>query len=183
MIKTKSEILDGVILKDDLYKNNTLLLKKGSVLNSYILNKLNNFGIFPKEYNNGIAQLADTSKNIKEILIIQKERSFAYRTKEILRYAGFESDKIFLLNSFINLREQISKNNISYIFVDSVFYCEEFLQEVFLLKNKQKINIFVLNCEELKPQKISYNNDFFNIKFLHRPLANNYIKALLSLYS
>ena len=43
------ELTDGIILSKDLYKDNTLILKKGIVLDTYLINKLNKFGITSNE--------------------------------------------------------------------------------------------------------------------------------------
>ena len=176
------DLHDGTILKDDLYKNNTLLLKKGSVINNHILQKLNRFGVYPQSHSLIINSISDSFYS-KNILVIQSDNLAAIKTENILKFAGFSSDKILVLNSTDNLSKKIGKNKISYIFIDKKLFTQDFIQETFLIKSTNKIKIFVLNCEDSEEQNIKYNTEFQDIKFLHRPLANNYIKALLSLYS
>ena len=177
-------MLDGLILKQDLYKDNTLLLKKGSVLNSYILNKLNNFGYYAVEdITENSLQSMSLATASKEVALIQNDKLRSLRNREILKFAGFSSESILLLDSAKNITKNPFINNISYIFIDFSLFTEEFLQELTLLNTKKKIRIFVMNTvEEAKPNLL-LNTDYLEVKFLYRPLANNYIKALLRLYS
>ena len=69
------ELIDGIVLTQDLYKDNTLILKKGIVLDTYLLNKLNKFGISTDELDFRIVQSGNFEKNTKpavEVLIWQK---------------------------------------------------------------------------------------------------------------
>ena len=94
---------------------------------------------------------------------------------------------ILFKNNKINTLEKLFPNpdilNLKYIFVDSSFYNEDFLEEIFLRTKNKNIKIFVLNCNENTKPDITHNTDYQNIKFLYRPLASSYIKALLRLYS
>ena len=182
MTPLNQNLNDDIVLKEDLYKNNILLLKKGSIINNHILQKLNKFGVYPK--NNNLATNFINSINCsKEVLIIQPDNFNAARTENILKFAGFNPEKILKLNSTENLIQKIGRNKISYIFIDKTLFSEDFVNDTLLLKNTNKIKIFVLNCSENDGKNITYNTDFQDIKFLYKPLANNYIKALLRLYS
>lgn len=178
------ELTDGIILSKDLYKDNTLILKKGIVLDTYLINKLNKFGITSNEID--FLKPKDENKTEKknpliEVLIFQKNTFQAHRTKNILNHAGYTNENIRLLK---NLDNVIFDNpDISLVFVDSIFYTKDLLERLTLMQKHKKINIFVLNCDEFCPQNLVYNLDLINVKYLYRPLATNYINALLKLYS
>jgi len=178
------ELIDGIVLTQDLYKDNTLILKKGIVLDTYLLNKLNKFGISTDELDFRIVQSGNFEKNTKpavEVLIWQKNNFKAHRTRSILNYAGYDNEKILLVNSVDNLNYKIK--NISLVFVDSVFYNQDLIEKLTLIAHNKKINVFVLNCDEFCPPDLIYNMDLMNVKYLYRPLAAHYINALLKLYS
>ena len=176
------DLVDEIILKDDLYKHNTLLLKRGSVLNAYLLSKLNNFGVM--QYRDEKTQEFVKSLTCeKEVLILHSENLQSIRTKEILKFAGFDADKILCVNSIKELTSSISVLGLKYIFVDSSFYNTELVNQIFLHTKNKQLKIFVMNCDETTKTSVRYNSEYQNVKFLFRPLANSYIKALLRLYS
>jgi len=171
------DLMNDIVLKEDIYKDNTLLVKKGNVLNSYLINKLNKFGV------SGIANSYHSDFSLgTEILILQSDLYQQKRTKEILKFAGFEQDKILLLDDENLLKDKLRIKSLKYLFIDYSFYGKDLLDEIFLNSINRKLVIFVLNCPEGTAERI-YNSDYQNVKLLYRPLANSYIKALLRLYS
>lgn len=189
MTVTNLDLADGLVLKEDLYKDNTLLLKKGIILNAYLINKLNNFGFYTQAIiNTPVAeQQQEPQQELKpqttstEVLIYQQNIFDSTKTKKVLEYAGFSANKISVINSMSKI--PYGESNISYIFIDSLYYDENFVEDITLLQSKNKIKIFVLGCDNHTPKRVNFNTDSQIVKFLYRPLANDYIKALLNLYS
>ncbi len=189
MATTNVDLIDGIILKRDIYKDNVLLLKRGAILNPYLLDKLNKFGFNSDELDDfvdkshsemGISQNTDKYKSLK-VLVLQCDDFKAFKTKNILVKAGFENDEIMVVKDLQN--QNLRDKNIVCIFVDSKLYNDDFVNDVTLLSNRNKIVIFVLGCDECMPENISFNSDYQTVKFLHRPLASSYVNALLQLYS
>ena len=188
MTLSNLNLADGAVLKEDLYKDNTLLLKKGIILNAYLINKLNNFGFYTQSLVNSVEDKPQkTQPELKkqttntEVLIYQQNIFDSNKTKKVLEYAGFSPDKISVINNSNKI--PYGETNISYIFVDSVYYNDDFMEDVTLLKSNNKLIIFVLGCDSHTPKHVDFNTDSQTVKFLYRPLANDYIKALLNSYS
>jgi len=176
------DLVDGFVLKDDIYKDNTLLLKRGSVLNAYLLNKLNNFGVW--QYREAkTSEFKEALLGEKEILILETNELQARKTKDILKFAGFSDDSIVTISSSEELEQSLADLKLKYVFVDSSFYDKELIEKIFLASKNKNIKIFVTNATETTNKNVKYNTEYQNVKFLHRPLANSYIKALLRLYS
>ena len=76
----------------------------------------------------------------------------------------------------------LASYNLQSTFSAYSFYNKNILEDIFLNTTSSKVVIFVMNCEENMLNNF-YNTDYQNVKFLYRPLANSYIKALLRLYS
>lgn len=183
MAFSNTDTLDKLILKDDLYKDNTLLLKKGSVLNNYIINKLHKFGVKYATCINEENEITTQILTEYEVLIINNNQFKNIRTREVLKHAGYENENILFLNSCENilLKKNLLKD-IKFIFIDYALYNKDFLNELYLIKNN-KIKIFITDVPEINNKRFLHNSDFQDIVFLQRPLANNYINALLRLYS
>lgn len=182
MATNNIDLYDEIILKNDLYKQNTLLLKRGSVLNAHLISKLNKFGV----YHYDIQRRGKTFSSVnleKEVIILQSNIGQMRKTKEILNFAGFENEKILLIDSKEKLFKSLTLLGLKYIFIDSSFYTPELVNQIFLEMKNENIKIFVMNCTEDLSKEISYNTDYQFVKFLCRPLANSYIKALLRIYS
>ena len=106
-----------IVQKEDLYKNDTLLLKKGSILNSYVLNKLYNFGLENIRIGNEKNKIKILKKQVKkDILIIQKSILDIKRTQNILNYAGYQ-DNVLTLQNIKNLIDFTINNGVEINFV------------------------------------------------------------------
>lgn len=181
MSLVENELISGNVLQEDLYKDNTLILKRGSVLNDYLLNKLNKFGLENICISN---QKTNPLKNlVKRVLIIQKNELDSMRTRNVLHFAGFSNSDIICISDLKSLKTNINLAFVKYIFIDSKMFDKSLIDEIFLKQNNRNVKIFVMNCDNVYSQNYKYNNDFQNIKFLYRTLDKNYIKALISLYS
>ena len=182
MATNNIDLSNEIILKNDLYKQNTLLLKRGSVLDAHLISKLNKFGVYHYDIQSQGKTLSSVSLE-KEILILQSDIGQLRKTKKILNYAGFANEKILTTDSKEKLLKSLSVAGLKYIFLDSIFYSQELISQIFLNMKSQNVKIFVLNCSEDLSKEFSYNTDYQFVKFLSRPLANSYIKALLRIYS
>ena len=90
------ELKNEIVLSEDIYKHNTLILKKGCVLNPYLINKLEKFGI--SKYKNKSLNAQKSYNASVEILILDNDVNSSNKTRNILEFAGFESNKILQVN-------------------------------------------------------------------------------------
>ncbi|MFA6989895.1 MAG: hypothetical protein WC197_07480 [Candidatus Gastranaerophilaceae bacterium] len=183
----------GIILDDDILYNNILLLKKGTNLNDYLIDKLLNFGI--KEAFVNITDLEKSSvkteitdydliKN-QSILVINEDLKEISKILRILPKAGFKEQNIFAIANLEILDRYIMKKNLFYIFIDHTFFNQSLINMLSQLNIKQYLNIFILGAETFKEirnlKELKVNNNFINIKILQKPLDSGYIKALINL--
>lgn len=169
-----------IILDKDIYKNKTLLLKKGSVLDNYMLQKLNNFGISNSEITTFAAAEVSVQDNQK-VLIVQKNKFFNRRTREIIEFAGFAPKNIFI-NNDTDYFDEIDFEKLNYLFIDDEFFTEDIALQIFMGLKKNHLKVFVLNHDINNTSVINFNSDSMSVKYLYRPLAKDYIKALIKIY-
>ncbi|MDD3594267.1 MAG: hypothetical protein PHX18_06540 [Candidatus Gastranaerophilales bacterium] len=169
-----------IILDKDIYKNKTLLLRKGSVLDSYLLQKLNNFGISNSEIS-GFTSAEISLQEAQRVLIVQKNRFDNRRIREIIEFAGFAPKNIFI-NNDSSYFDEIDFNKLNFLFIDDEFFTQELAAKIFMGLEKNRLKIFVLNHDINSSDTINFNSDFISVKYLHKPLAKDYIKALIKIY-
>jgi len=184
MAAANFELNEGFILEKDIYKDKTLLLRRGVILNAYLLNKLSNFGIHLEDLysdveNSDKSSYTDKVENEK-ILILNEDELAAKRMKILFKYFGYTDKNVACIK---NITDVTMKNtNVSYIFVPSYLYNDDLISKLVLSNNANKINVFVLDCNLKQPDRVFFNTDFLNVKFLYRPLSKEYIQILFKIY-
>ena len=183
----------GIVLDDDILYNNILLLKKGTSLNDYLIDKLLNFGIkeafinvtyFDKSSDKTEINDYELIKN-QSVLIINKDLREISKILKILPKAGFKEQNIFATSNLEIIDRYIMKKNLFYIFIDHNFFNQQLVDTINQLNIKQYLNIFILEAETFteisKLKEIKVNNNFINVKILQKPLDSGYINALINL--
>lgn len=164
-----------VILKEDIWQENVLLLRKGIDLSENIIDKLLNFGI--KEVcifcNNSEEEIAEFKicnelKNIflneKKVLIFEKSLTQNTYLSKKLTNTGFESRNIFYSVNFSQTINMIKNTDIPFIFLnykEFILNYENFIQAENIIQNK---HIFIIK-EETAPAELSKQASALAIQF------------------
>lgn len=164
----------------DIYKDDTLLLKKGTFIDSNIVSKLQNFGIFIEENQPEEKKETILSKNTASILVADSNEFTCVKTKKIIENSILQNGKIIQVSNQTLLKTIIQNNNFNFIFIDYELFDEEILNEIFL-RAKDKTYIFVTNSSMKKLFAKKYNSEQIKINFLYRNIEKDYINALIKI--
>lgn len=164
----------------DIYKDDTLLLKKGSFIDSNIVNKLQNFGIFIDEEKSEKKDENIFSKNGISVLIADSNEFTCLKNKKIIENSILQNGKILQISNKSLLKTVIQNNNFNFIFINYELFDEEILNEIFL-RAKEKTYIFVTNSSRKRLFAKKYNSEQIKINFLYRNIEKAYINALIKI--
>jgi hypothetical protein len=164
----------------DIYKDDTLLLKKGSFIDNNIVAKLQNFGIFIDENEPKEQEQNALTKNSLSILVADSNEFSCVKTKKILESSILKNGKIIQVSNKSLLKTVILNNNFNFIFIDYEMFDEETLNEIFL-RAKEKTYIFITNSSRKRLFAKKYNSEQIKINFLYRTIEKDYINALIKI--
>ena len=168
------------LTEHDIYKDDTLLLKKGTIIDSSIVSKLQNFGIFIEENRQEKENENVLSKNTLSILVADTNEFSCIKNKKIIENSILKNGKIIQVSNKGLLKTIIKNNNFNFVFIDYELFDEEILNEIFL-RAKDKIYIFVTNSSMKKLFAKKYNSEQIKINFLYRTIEKDYINALIKI--
>ena len=164
----------------DIYKDDTLLLKKGSFIDSNIVAKLQNFGIFIEDNTPTKQEENIISKNNISVLVADSNEFSCAKTKKILENSILKKGKIIQVSNKSLLKTIIQNNNFNFIFIEYELFDEETLNDIFL-RAKEKTYIFVTNSSRKRLFAKKYNSEQIKINFLYRTIEKDYINALIKI--
>lgn len=170
-----------IILNDDVWDNNILIVKSGGYLTDSIINKLINFGIkqvsvnFPEDVDKqDNANLLKIFISSQKALIVNNNLSETSWIKKNLLSYGIESTNIFITDDHNSINKFFRNQQINIIFINSSLYekCQKCIDKYSLLKNT---HVFVIMGENESARKLKngYNSD---AKFIARPLSAERLK-------
>lgn len=183
-----------IVLENDIWQNNLLLLKKGVNLNGLLLEKLLNFGVKEAYVNltplksNNFTEIKDNEliKN-QSVLIVQKNIKEVSRSEKMLLKAGFSEKNIFVSDEISGAYKYLNNKSLQYIFIDNTLYSQNFIDTVSEQLDSRYLNMFVTDVQTLsqirKLKEVVASKENLKIRILHKPLDSSYIKALISLCS
>jgi len=181
-----------LILNDDIWQNDILLLKKGRTIDDDILEKLMNFGVKQikidisrkKSFKNSVGTHSPESINKQSVLVIREDFKSISSFVKILMESGFKDKNIFAATGIDILNRYLQNNNLNYIFIDHSLYDEKVLNIVEENTFLRIINIFIINAPQnvipLNYIKTSRNKTVINIKTALKSLNSVYIRALVN---
>lgn len=180
----------NLILKDDLWNKEILLLRNGKYLTENIINKLINMGIlevnillnndiYDNEELRAIKDLKNNFLRSKTVFVLTRElREVRPLLRGILNN-GFRERNLFIINDNKNLEKYFKYKKPAYIFIDNEFYIENKSilnkiinnNHVFLLIKNDYKNI---NTEELEAAMLD-----LSAKIVSMPVNLNHLNHLL----
>lgn len=184
LLKTEE---NKILLKDDIWQNETLVLKSGIYLTEELIGKLLKFGIkrvnvdLQNHNQNALSEfpegMSKTFKASQSALIVEKNVIDAGLIIKYLIDIGFRGGNIFVTKepSFINRYFGVRK--INFVFVDGDLFskCARCVQKYTALRNT---HAFVLldsaNGQEAKKSKVS------RVNFIMRPIKEMQFKKMVS---
>lgn len=119
-----------LVLKKDIWKKNTLILKSGKCLNQEILEKIINFGISEiyVNYEHKLNPDMDLLNNLKQnflssqkVLIIENDQKNTNIVVKFLQKKGFQ-DKNIIISNNVNSIDLYFAKSLHYIYVDFDLY-------------------------------------------------------------
>jgi len=183
----------GFLLQEDIWGNDTLLLKSGTYLTEDIITRLLNFGI--KKVNvaiervedieniNGEEFLEDTQEysiksiknfmNTQSILIVEKNLINASLLLRQLINSGFREGNIFVTKEPSSINGYFRAKQISFLFIENELYetCQKCVEKYSLLRNT---HVFILGSvrEFSRDKKEGQREGISRIKFLLKPSSS-----------
>lgn len=174
-----------LILNDDIWEKDILLIKKGKYLSEELIKKLINFGI--REVNVNIAQKnveghetvlcqedIENNKELKEFIqdqkaLIVENNNFnkAWVSTKMIGM-GFRKENLYITCSANSINQYFRSQKINFIFIGYSLYknCIKCINKYSLLRNT---HVFVfLEKKDIFNIENNYNS---RIKFLRRPLS------------
>ena len=184
----------SIILDDDIWENDMLIVKSGRYLTEKLINKLLNFGIKKVNVNFEDTESNENYKKNENILInkfiktqnvLVIENNFlntGWLVKNLLT-SNFNKNNIFVTSAYNSINKYFRSKKINFIFISCALYekCQKCVDKYSLLKDT---HVFVIMEKDDSARKIknNYNSD---IRFLIKPLSikrfNFFIKQVLNL--
>lgn len=183
-ILDKDEI--SVVLNDDVWDNNILLVKGGGYLTENLLNKLIQFGV--KQISVDITETSPgkTQKNdylrefitTQNVLIVENNLSLALSLIKNLKNLGFERPNISVTANYNSINKFFRQKKINLIFISSCFYekCAKCIDKYSFLRDT---HAFVILDQNESARKLKVNNNS-GVKFLNKPLTKDILKFFIN---
>lgn len=179
-----------LVLDDDIWKNKTLLVKKGGKLNYDMIDKLINFGVKETKVKIVEKDYADYDnlnliKN-QSILIVQKDFKSISKHAKMLINAGFANQNIFASNSVNFLSKYLQNKSLCYVFIDYSLYGKKAIN---IIKNSiynRTIDLYILNTPIISNENFiehiteSHNQNSINIMPIKQKLNITSMKAIIA---
>ncbi len=174
-----------IILNDDIWDNNTLIVKSGGYLTDSLINKLINFGI--EEVSVDFAEKAVKPQDInlfklfindRNVLIVDNNlHQISWLVKNLVNY-GFDKAGISITDNYNYINKIFRAKKISLIFTSSYFYekCGKCIDKYSLLRNTHAFVIMEQN-ETARKLKSGYNSE---VKFIRKPLNTEMLKFFIN---
>lgn len=180
-LKTKALVGIDCFLKDDILKNNLLLLKKGVYLDDKTIDKLINFGVKQamvklETKNRNKFHTIDKINDVKTQRILIFQKTFTEISKVIKEFlnAGISQNCLYVTTDLNVLERYILDKNVKYVFADASLYNAKF--EI-IINQKTDLDVFLINCNGNSTIRSAAAE---NVKRIYNPLSANVIKFLLS---
>ncbi|MFW5795228.1 MAG: hypothetical protein ACOCV1_07060, partial [Bacillota bacterium] len=176
LMKLKSEkiLLDnklGVVLSNDVWENNALLIKSGGYLTEDLINRLLNFGVKKVNvnfvYKNQINSLnQDFIKNQQVIILEDNFFNIAWLKRNLIKM-GFNHENILVTVNYHSLNKYFKDKKINFIFIGQSLYekSARCINKYSMLKTTH--SFVLIEKEKTDAIKIGYKS---KIKFLDSPL-------------
>jgi hypothetical protein len=152
----KQALEDSIILSEDLYYKDTLLIKAGSFLDDQTIYRLLNFGIkrvkvlLPENKtkktpfeNLSIIQLKKEYLKEQKCIVADRDIHFINELISGLKSSYIEEANIFAVNNSIPVKKLIQDKNPKYIFVDLNLYPDHGLKLIKTLKDISYANVYL----------------------------------------
>ncbi len=178
------------ILNDDIWLNNLLLLKKGTLLSSTIIDKLIKFGIKKAQIepskrilNNPAFHSFEGVELLKNqyVLVIQDDFPKITKLVKSLLDTGFSDDNIFVSTEPESLEKYLSNRKLNYVFINSKNFDQKIQQVLKKVSSKRLLNIFVTesNIKNISSSsKLSLSN-LLNINHLEYFPNSTSVRSLI----
>ncbi len=176
----------NVVLNDDIWGEDTLLLRSGRYLNEDLINKLLNFGI--KNIN---VNFVEKNEDVKEqefvvnefiknqnVLIVEKNiLNTAWFVRNLIDI-GFSEGNILITGDYNFINQYFRVKKINFIFIGLPLYekCIKCINKYSLLRHT---HAFVIMESRDSLRKIE-NNYSSEVKFLRKPLSSKTFNALIN---
>ena len=175
-----------MILNDDVWDNNILLVKSGGYLTENLLNKLIQFGVkqvsvdineADSEQEQGIDYLREFIAT-QNVLIVEDNLHQTLNLIKNLKELGFEKPNISVTANYNAINRFFRLKKINLIFINSYFYekCAKCIDKYGLLRDTHAFVILEQN-ESARKLKISSNSQ---VKFLNKPLTKDLLKFFIN---
>jgi len=173
----------NIILNDDIWDKETLIIKSGGYLTESLITKLINFGIrevsvdFAPEEQDAASLLQDFTKTQSALIIADNLADLGWLDKNLID-AGFDKKNIFLTDNYNSINKFFRSRVINIIFISSVFYekSHKCVDKYSLLRNTHAFVILEEN-ESARKLKTGYNS---HVKFLIKPLYAKRLKFFIN---
>jgi|GEM_PF-2301141 len=181
----------NMVLNDDIWGRNTLLVKSGGYLTEDLINKLLNFGI--KSVNVNFVENNDENESAQDpiisqfienqyVLIIEENLlNTAWLVRNLVD-AGFSEKNIFITADYNSINRYFKIKKVNFIFVGMSLYekCMKCVNKYSLLKGTYAY-VIMENKDSARKIKSDYYSE---VKFLKKPLNtrifNNIINQALN---
>ena len=117
----------NIILNDDIWDKDTLIIRSGGYLTESLITKLINFGIrevsvdFAPEEQDSTSLLEDFSKTQSALIIADNLADSAWLVKNLID-SGFDKENIFITDNHNSINKFFRSRTINIIFTNSVIY-------------------------------------------------------------
>lgn len=171
----------NIVLEDDIWDKDTLILKSGGYLTENLINKLINFGIkkVSVNFSQKTKEQRDTGlyqnfvKNQSVLVIENNLPNISWLTKSLI-HSGLQRSNIFITDDYNSINKYFKNKKINFIFLSASFYekCQKCIDKYSLLRN---MHVFVLMEENDSARKLKngYSSD---IKFIIKPISTKKLK-------
>lgn len=195
----KEDYEDFFTVNDDIWQNNTLIIKSGSYLTEGIVKKLLNFGIYKinvsqktkeKQENIDVSieykRLMESFKNTRSCLIVDENVFDAGIIINKLSEIGLNTRNIFFSKDIWQINSYFRAKQINFLFVSASLYskCQKCVEKYSFLKNT---HVFILHKEAFSAKGLSEKgkNQIYHIEIpsLDGNINSEVINALKSNFS
>lgn len=167
-----------IMLNDDIWENDTLILKSGRYLSEDLVNKLLNFGVkrvsvdFIEKKEEELNQDSLISEFVKSqnILIVEKNLlNTAWIVRNLIDI-GFNEKNIFITSDHNSINHYFKVKKINFVFLGFSLYekCMKSVNKYSMLKNTHAF-VIMENKDSLRKIEKNY---FSEVKFLRKPLGS-----------
>lgn len=182
----------ALVLRDDIWKRGTLLLRRGKYLTLDIIDKLLKFGIFEvnvhllnERYDEQEYAVVDEFKGnfskSQNILIIQKSFKEISSIAKILKEMRFNENNIYASTDIRHIKRYFEKIPPAYLFIEAEFIMQIPENILVNLRNINDVHIFVFVSNEniSAIQELEGKYAELAIKTIVKPTMTSHLKDLL----